>query len=535
MNVDYLIHTVQLFDGSGANPYIADVAIRGETIVAIDHDLSGCIPNAEHVIDGTGLSLAPGFIDAHTHSDAFVLIEPDAPSKITQGITTEICGQCGGSAAPRLNGAKLPSDWESQTYPRRLGHPEGLGPNWTTVADFRTCFEAAHPALNMILFAGHNTLRKGVTGDAPRPTSPSETATICRNLEQALDEGAWGFSTGLVYHPSLHATREEVMEIVRVCAKHGGHYATHMRSESDTILEAIDEVLAITRETGVATQISHLKVAGEKNWHNIDTVLERLNAIRTKGYHLYSDRYPYLSSGTDLDFILPEWASKGGNPVILPYLDNPQSAARIATDLNAVGHNPSSIMIGGTWSEQTHRFSGKTLAEVMQMTHKSFGEAIVSILKADRTRTGAFFFGMTEPNMHKILRQDWIMPGSDASLRAPWGPLSQDFPHPRAYGTFPRYFRLLVDELGQTPQEAIRRMTSLPAQAFKIPNRGLVKVGYAADLVLFDTSTFCDCATYTNPHQFSQGITTVFINGSPVFDHGIINPTAPHRGRFLTR
>ena len=532
MEFDFIFRNATVFDGTGAKPTIKDVGIRGEKIVAVG-DLSATQAPEER--NAKGLWLTPGFIDAHTHSDAFLLIEPYSPSKLTQGVTTEIGGQCGGSAAPRLNNARLPSDWEAQTYPARPGQAPCVGPNWTTVADYRTCFEAARPATNFILFAGHNTLRKGVMGDAPRAAEPAEIDGMIHNLEQALDEGAWGMTTGLIYHPGVHSRPEEVLRLAEACAKKGGMYATHMRSEGDQLLEAIDEVLALTRATGIRTQISHLKTGGRNNWHKLPAALEKIEAARAEGLHLHSDRYPYLSSGTDLDIVLPDWAAAGGNAEILKRLDDVRTCGQIAAEIDASGRDPDAIMIGGTWTAETRPCSGKTVGEIMRATCRTMGAVITWILRMDRSRTGAFFFSMCEENLHTILKQPWVMPGSDASLRAPWGALGRDTPHPRAYGTHPKYYRTLTEQLGFSPEETIRRMTSLPAKAFGIRERGEIREGFYADLVLLNPNTWRDTADYHCSHAFATGVDTVMVNGAPVFMGGQINPSAPRRGAFLTR
>lgn len=531
MDLDVILRGATIFDGTGQAPFRADVGIAGERIAAVG-DLSSTQGRVER--DVAGLWLTPGFIDAHTHSDAFLLLEPYAPSKLAQGVTTEIGGQCGGSAAPRLNGARLPSDWEAQDYPPRAGR-EVHGPNWDTVADYRACLEAVRPATNLILFAGHNTLRKGVMGDAPRAATPDEIAAMTRHLEQALDEGAWGMSTGLVYHPGVHSRPEEVLALATACARHGGFYATHMRSEGDRLLEAIDEVLALVRATGIRTQISHLKTSGRANWQKLPDALARIEAARAEGLCIHSDRYPYLSAGTDLDIVLPNWASAGGNAAILRNLEDPDARRRIIAALDASGRAPADIMVGGTWSPETRVCSGQTLAALMEKWGCGFGEAVVRILRADHSRTGAFFFGMCEENLLRILSQPWVMPGSDASLRAPWGPLGRDWPHPRAYGTHPRFFHILTQRLGFSPAEAIHRMTGLPAEAFGIPGRGVVREGAFADLVLLDPASWVDHADYAHPHRFAHGVDSVFVNGAPVFVGGQFNPSAPRRGRFLER
>ena len=531
MNFDTIIRQAELLDGTGSAPFTADIGLCGERIGAIG-DLSGA--QAPQELSGVGLWAVPGFIDAHTHSDAFLLLEPFAPSKLLQGVTTEIGGQCGGSAAPRLNGARLPSDWEAQTYPPRPGR-EPTGPNWTTVADYREALAACHPATNLILFAGHNTLRKGVMGDAPRPATAGEVAAMCRNLEQALDEGAWGLTTGLVYHPGIHATPDEVLALARCCAARGGMYATHMRSEGDRLLEAIDEVLDLTRRTGIRTQVSHLKTSGRANWSKLPAALEKLNGARAEGLALHADRYPYLSAGTDLDIVLPAWAAEGGNAAILARLDDPRTCARIAAEIDASGRNPADVMVGGTWSAQTRACSGKTIREIMAATCRTMGTVITWILRMDRSRTGAFFFGMCEENLLTILSQPWVMPGSDASLRAPWGPLGRDYPHPRAYGTQSAFYRLLTTRLGLAPEAAIARMTALPAAAFGIRDRGTLRAGAYADLVLLRPEAWRDVADYAAPHRFAQGTEAVFVNGSPVVLGGQLNPSAQRRGKFLER
>ena len=530
MNFDIIFRQATVFDGSGRPPFVADVGISGECIAAVG-ELGDVQAPLE--IAAQGRWLTPGFIDAHTHSDAFLLLEPMCPSKLMQGVTTEIGGQCGGSAAPRLKGARLPSDWEAQTYPARPGHTETTGPNWSTVADYREALAATRPATNLILFAGHNTLRKGVMGDAPRAAEPADIAGMVRNLEQALDEGAWGMTTGLIYHPGIHSRPEEVLALAHACAKRGGMYATHMRSEGDRLLEAIDEVIALVRETGIHAEISHLKTSGRANWSKLPEALERIEAARAEGLWLHADRYPYLSAGTDLDIVLPDWAAAGGNAAILERLDDVRTCGRIAAEIDASGRDPASIMIGGTWCEETHPCAGKTVAQLMHATCRTMGTVITWLLRMDRSRTGAFFFGMCEENMLRILARSWVMAGSDASLRAPWGPLGRDYPHPRAYGTHPRFFRTLTETLGFKPEAAFHRMTGLPAHAFGIPRRGLIREGYYADLALLNPQTWRDTATYAAPHAFATGTEAVLVNGAPALLNGQLNPDAPRRGRFL--
>lgn len=538
---DILIAGGTLVDGTGAAARVADVGVRQDRIAAVG-DLSAA--EAERRLDAAGLVVAPGFIDVHSHSDAYLLLEPDAPSKLAQGITTEINGQCGGSATPRLGRARLSSDWASHAYPQRddasqsVSRCASAGPTWTTVASYRALFDAVRPALNTVQFIGHNTLRAGVMGYEPRAADPANLQAMCRNLEQALDEGGWGLSTGLLYQPGKYAEAEEIDALARAAAARGGLYATHMRSEGGRLLESIDEVLDLARRTGIRAQISHLKTSGPANWYKIDAALERIDAARADGVVVHSDRYPYTASGTDLDVVLPDWASAGGRDAILANLGDPAARARIMDELNGSGRDWASVMIGGGWSETVRSFSGRTLADAADALGLTPGETVCRFVEADETRTGAFFFGMCMENLRRIYAQPWVMPGSDASLRAPWGPLGQDHPHPRAYGTMPRYLRLMT---GGEPgfaalcglEEAVRRMTALPAQMFGLRDRGVLHAGAYADLAVFDPKSFTDTATYAQPHRFASGMRHVIVNGALSYSEGRF--TSTRRGRFLDR
>lgn len=291
-----------IIDGSGASAYRGDVVVDGDTIVDIVRGEGlGLAPQME-TVDAAGCLVTPGFIDAHTHSDAYLVIEPDAPSKITQGITTEINGQCGGSVAPRYGEARLSSDWASILGPRLT---------WRSLAEYRDVLAEARPAVNTVQFIGHNTLRSSVVGYAGRAATDDEMREMKALLEKCMDEGGWGLTTGLIYQPGKYSTPEEVVELAKVAAAKGGLYATHMRSEGDRILEAIDEVLDLVRATGIRAEISHLKTSGRRNWGKIDAVLDKMQSAVDAGLLLGSDRYPYCAAGTDLDVVLPDWAQEG--------------------------------------------------------------------------------------------------------------------------------------------------------------------------------------------------------------------------------
>ena len=520
-----------IVDGTGKPAFVGNVLVDGDKVVdvvAVESNRQLTTANdCCETIDATGAIVSPGFIDAHTHSDAYLVIEPDAPSKITQGITTEINGQCGGSVAPRYGEARLSSDWAAILGERLT---------WHSLAEYREVLAAAKPAVNTVQFIGHNTLRSSVVGYGATASSPSQMKEMIRLLEQSLDEGGWGLTTGLIYQPGKYSTPEEVVVLAKVAAAKGGYYATHMRSEGDRILEAIDEVIDLVKASGIKAEITHLKTSGRKNWSKIDAVLEKIEGAMEKGFLLGSDRYPYCAAGTDLDIVLPDWAQVGGCPAEVERLKVQSSRLKIIEEINASDRDWSEVMIGGTWAECNKPYSGKTVAEILaadsNRQQSTAGELITSILERDGCKTGAFFFGMSEDNLRKIYSRPWIVPGSDASLRAPWGPLGKDHPHPRAYATMPEFYRR-VRELGFSREETVARMTSVIADRFGIKGRGRIEKGAFADLVIWDEAEFKAKATFTDPHQFTGGVRCVMVNGTIPYRDGAF--TGDRGGRFLER
>lgn len=520
MNFDLLIKNGSVLDGTGAEAVRADVGISGERIAAVG-DLSKA--EAKQAIDATGQIVCPGFIDVHSHSDAYLLIEPRASSKVFQGVTTEVCGNCGASAAPRLGDAKLPSDWQDKPFPG----------TWRTVAEYRKLFDQAKPAVNEALLIGHNTLHRGVSGYEPRGATPDELKEMCRALEQALDEGGCGLSTGLIYPPASAVPSDEIIALAKVCAGRGKIYTSHMRSEGKQLLEAIDEALNISRTSGARIEISHLKTSGKDNWHKIDAALAKIEAARAEGLEVAADRYPYTAAQTDLDITLPDWALYDGKAAVLARLADSDTRKRIREEiLEGRGEfGFGIIMIGSTEHPDLQQFKGMYLTDAAKELNMEPVDALLHIVEKDELRTGGIFFGMSEENMWKILAQPWVMIGSDASIRAPDGILSNDHPHPRAYGSFTKVLRAAMDGQTASLPETVRKMTSLAAEHFRLKDRGVLKKGNFADVVVFDPAKVKENTTYKEPHQLSEGVTTLIVNGTLTIENGKL--TGQRNGHFL--
>ena len=518
--LDWILRGGTVVDGLGGEGVRADVGIVGDRIAALG-DLSQAV--AAHDFDAAGLLVCPGFIDVHTHSDAYLLIEPGAPSKIRQGVTTEITGNCGASAAPRWPGYTMPSDWLEQKYPG----------DWHSVAEYRDLLAAQKPAVNSAMLIGHRAIRAAVMGIEPRAATADEIAKMQKLLDAALEEGGAGLSTGLVYAPAMYAQPQEIQALAKVVARRGGIYATHMRSEGGTLLEAIEEALDVARASGVRLQVSHLKTAGRANWPKLDAALEKIRAARKAGVEVASDRYPYTASCTDLDVILPTWAAQGGRAAILARLRDPAERAKIRAEMAAARDDKywENVWVGSTRHPDNAPFTGQPIAVAAAAWKLHPLDAALRFMETDELFTGGIFFGMSEENMWRILAEPWVMIGSDASIRAPWGPLSHDHPHPRAYGTFGRFLRAALDGKTVGVGEAIRKMTSLPAAHFRLNGRGELRVGAFADVLVLDPQTFRDRATYEKPHQFCDGVSAVWVNGTLNFRDG--KDTGARGGRYL--
>lgn len=518
--LDLKISGGQVFNGTGCEPIAADIGVRGNRIEAVG-DLS--LVEAQTGLDARGKCVCPGFIDVHSHSDSYILIEPSAASKVFQGITTEIVGNCGASAAPRVGAYLMPSDWREKKYP---------GP-WSSVAEYRALVDRVKPAVNIRMLIGHNSIRAGVIGYDAREATADEIRRMADLLAESLDEGGAGFSTGLIYSPGLFATREEVVALAQVAAKRGKIYTSHMRSEGARLLEALDETLEIGRRSGARVEVSHLKTSGRRNWHLIDAALDKIRNARRDGIPVAADRYPYTAACTDLDVILPDWASGGGSEAALQRLRDRATRSKIRDALRASRDEQywESVNIGSTHNPDNAAFQGMRLVDVATRLDMEPVDAALHLMDTDSLHTSAIFFGMSEENMWRILAEPYVMIGSDASLRAPEGPLSHDHPHPRAYGTFPRILRASLDGKTVALPEAIRKMTSLPAEQFGLSDRGIIERGKVADIVVFDPKTVRDAATYERPHQLAEGVEALIVNGALTVRDG--RPTGKHGGCFI--
>jgi N-acyl-D-amino-acid deacylase len=521
---DILIKNASLIDGSGEPGRVQDLAVAGDSIKAIG-DLGAC--EAAEMLDATGLCLCPGFIDIHAHSEFNVLIDAGR-SKVMQGITTEVCGNCGLSAAPLLGMAR------EQRRAALAGF--GLDPDWTTMPQYFERLERTPLRTNIALLAGHGNVRGSVIGYGPEQATPQQLADMGALLEEAMECGCWGLSSGLIYPPGAFAPVDELVHLATILKKFGGFYATHMRSESDQLIEAVIEALEVGRRAGIPVQISHLKTMDRRNWHKLPQVLELIEQARGDGLDITSDRYPYCASSTGLDAHLPLWACAGGNAAELERLRDPVQRTRMCAELferapeEEIGQTTLLARISG---EANAHLQGRTLIEAAALRGQSVGDALCDLLIEEQLDIDAVFFCMNEDNLRTILKQAWVMAASDAAARDTDGALGRDMPHPRAFGTCARFLEMARDEKLMPAQEAVRKMTGLPAQRMGFRDRGFLKPGFRADLVLFDPVSMRDTATYAEPHRYPAGIHAVMVNGVWTVKHG--ECTQSLAGRLLQR
>lgn len=523
-----------LIDGTGARPLCADVAVSGERITQIAAKIA-CENNPQiQRIDCSGRVLAPGFIDVHAHGELEPLADNGAAGKVLSGVTTEISGNCGHSPFPLIG--PLRARFEKEAVNEWKWRADAL--DWSSAGEYFEVLERKRCTINRGFLLGHGSLRAGINGYADSPLGVDGKSAMLACAEEALDAGCFGISTGLVYPPGCFASREEVLDLARLCAEHGALYTSHMRSESDAVEESILETLDVCRSTGARTQISHLKTAHQRNWHKLSAIEKTLFAARKEGLDFHADRYPYTAGATSLDTILPPWAYAGGNDEELKRLKDSEICARLEAEVLALNSAPDfweRVQIASAVKPAlAAEIGGKTLAQISRDWNVRPFEAFRRIAIEDELRTGAIFFMMSEENLEKILSWDFVMIASDATARNVIGPTAQASPHPRTFGTFPRTVAQYVREKKLfSLEEAVWKMTGLPARTFNIKDRGAIRPGAFADLVLFDAEKIADRATYDTPNLFPTGIDSVYVNGEKVVEAGAILEARP--GKVLRR
>jgi len=513
----------RVIDGTGALWFRADVGIMGDRIAAVG-DLSRAA--AKRRIDATRLVVAPGFIDMLGQSEYSVLVDNRAASKITQGITTEITGE--GRAIAPLNARMIADAKDTWAH-------YGVTPDWTTLAGYWKAFERARPAINLGTFVGAGGVRDLVIGKAGRPATREELSAMEAAVARAMEDGAFGLSTSLRYVPDRFASTEEIIALAKVAARYGGTHITHQRDEGDGIDASLDEVFRIARETRIPTQIHHLKTAGKRNWGRMPAVLSRIEQARAEGLDVSANQYPWAASSNDLDASLPLWVREGGREKLVARLKDPATRARARAEFPE--ENPdwsdepgSRILITRVLNPALKTYEGKTVAEIARSEGKDPLDVLMDIVIADRANTGRVTFSMSEDDVRAALVHPLVSMCTDSGAKAEDGIYSQEKSHPRAWGSAPRILGHYVrEEKLLALEEAIRKMTSLPASRMRLADRGILIPGMAADVVAFDPATVRERSTYVDPLRYSEGIPFVCVNGQLVVDGGRITDARPGR------
>ncbi len=526
MEFDLVVRGAMLIDGTGGPPWRADIGVTGDAIAALG---SISPEQARRVLDASGLAVSPGFIDTHTHSDDSILRYPTADSRVRQGVTTEITGNCGSSAAP-MSRAQAE---------RRLEEPRGPegGPFvWTDVRSYFNLLEKTGMSVNHALLLGHGTVRQHIVGQEDRELTADELKQAIRMVEEALDQGVIGLSTGLEYVPGRFTPPEEIAALAHVVARRGGLYASHIRNEESALLEALDEAIRVGRLTGVRVQVSHLKAAGRPNWGKQDAALDLVESARRAGVNVLADAYPYAAYSTGLSIFMPGWALAGGWAELEKRLEDAADRARIRKELiGRVRRDPGDyelIVLSSVKSERNLPLVGKNMAQVAGSWDMEPVDALIRLLQEEEGAAGFIGHGMNEANVEKVLAHPLVMIGSDGYSIAPTGSAARTRPHPRSYGTFPRVLGHYRREkkLFDLPT-AIRKMTGMPADQAGIRDRGRIARGMKADLVVFDADSIRDRSTFEDPHRYGDGICHVLVNGVAVVENGVHTGARP--GRIL--
>ena len=523
---DVVITNGHIIDGTGSPWYSGDVGIRDGRIAAI-----GILAGAarKHTIDAKGQVVAPGFIDMLGQSETTILVDPRLPSKIYQGITTEFTGE-GGSAAP-LNDTIIANDRPAYQHYK-------ISPDWQTFRQFFAKLEKQGMGINLASYVGATQVRRMVLGDADVQPTPEQLEKMKALVRDAMRDGAVGVSTSLEYAPAPYAKTEEIIALASESSKYGGIYATHMRSEGDAVLESIDEALRIGREAHVPVEIWHFKVAGKSNFGRMPELIARVNKARAAGQDVSADTYAYTAWSNSMSAFVPPWAHDGGDAKMVERLKDQATRTRIRKEMQTPSKDwdnewdeikgPDDIMITAVQNPELKKFQGKRLTEVSKMMGKDPIDTLFDLLIEDKGFTSVAVFGMSEPDVALALQQPWVSVDNDSSGTSPEGILGEEHPHPRAYGTFPRILRKYVrEEEKLSLEDAIRKFSALPAQRMRLTDRGVLKQGMWADVVVFDPDKVRDVATFDDPNRLSEGMDFVLVNGTPVIENGKMTTALP--------
>jgi dihydroorotase/N-acyl-D-amino-acid deacylase len=528
---DVVIRNGRIVDGTGSPWYAGDIAIRDGRIAAIGH-LEGAA--AKHTIDAHGMVVAPGFIDMLGQSETTILVNPHLPSKIYQGITTEVTGE-GGSIAPQTD-ALIKLDQVSWEHYK-------VKPTWRTFAEYFALLRKQGMGINLASYVGATQVRRVVIGEDDRAPTADELERMKALVRQAMHDGAVGVSTSLQYAPAPYAKTEELIALAAEAAKLGGIYASHIRDEGNGIDAALDEAFRIGREARIPVEIWHLKAAGKANWGRMPEIVARIEAARKSGVDVAADTYAYPAGFNSFSAIIPPWAHDGGDKKLIERLKDPAMRARIRKEMETPSGDwnnewqqvtgPESFLIGAVQNPKLLPIQGKSIAEIAAIWHKDPIDTVFDLLIEDEAFTGAAIFVMSEPDVALALQRPWVSICNDSQGTATDGLLGTEHPHPRAYGTFPRILAKYVrEEKKLTLEDAIRKFTSLPAGRMRFADRGVLKAGMWADVVVFDPDTIHDVATFGDPNQLSVGMQYVLVNGVPVIDGGKMTNALP--GKVVT-
>jgi N-acyl-D-amino-acid deacylase len=525
---DVLIKGGTVYDGSGAEGRVADVAIRGDRIAGVGNFENS---QAKRVLDAHGLAVAPGFINMLSWSTESLIVDGRSQSEIRQGVTTEVMGE-GESMGP-VNDRVRDYMLKQQTDIK-------YDITWKTLAEYLQYLEKRGVSCNVASFIGATTIRENVIGFENKEPTPEQLDQMRALVRREMEAGALGIGTALIYPPAFYAKTEELIELCKVAAKYKGKYISHMRSEGNHLLEAFDELLRISREANIPAELYHIKAAGQKNWGKMDALLARIDAAQKEGRPIRANMYTYIAGGTGLDACLPPWTEDGGYPELLKRLRDPEIRKKIAADVKVdtdkwenlylAAGSPDGIIVGDFTSEKLKPLTNKSLAEIARIRGNDPIETIMDLLSENEKPIGATYFLMSEENVKKEIAKPWISFGSDEASQAPEGIFLKSTPHPRAYGTFARVLGKYVREekLVSLP-EAIRRLSALPATNLELDHRGFLKTDMFADVVVFDPATTTDHATFEKPAQYATGVKEVFVNGVEVLKDGEHTGAKPGR------